>query len=160
MSHRLVGTGLRERKWVSRGLEDVCKGFSNLNHPHRWWLVEQFDTWYPFTSVLEIGCGYGPNLQLLARRFPGIQMVGIDINPLSVREVNTLPAKLNIGRVQLKVGKADDISHFPDASVDIVFTDALLLYIGSDKIRRVIGEMKQISRRALLFVELHQDDEG
>jgi ubiquinone/menaquinone biosynthesis C-methylase UbiE len=138
----------------------VRKGFSNVNHPHRELLIKQFEVLYPFTSVLEVGCGYGPNVQLLAAKFPDIEVWGIDINPTSVREGNRRLAEMRIEHARLIVAKADDLSQFADRSFDIVFTDAMLQYIGPEKIRRVIGEMKRISRRALLVVELHQDDEG
>jgi SAM-dependent methyltransferase len=105
MAHCLVGSWLFERKWARRGLEEIRKGFSNLDHPHRHWLVQQFDALSPFSSVLEISCGYGPNLVHLARRFLTAQCMGIDINPLSVQEGNALLAQLDIDRVRLRVGK-------------------------------------------------------
>ena len=37
----------------------------------------------------------------------------------------------------------------------MVFTDAVLIYIGRDKIKKVIQEMVRISRRALILVERH-----
>lgn len=157
-AHRICGTRLWERRWFRRGVGEVRKGFSNLNHPHREWLMKQFDALYPFTSVLEIGCGYGPNLELLAMRFPEVEILGIDINPISVREGNIRLAKLGIKNTQLMVGRADALSGFTDSSIDIVFSDATLLYIGPDKIMRVIAEMSRISRRALLFIELHHVD--
>ena len=121
--------------------------------------MKQFDGLYPFTSVLEIGCGYGPNLEHLARRFPDVQVLGIDINPNSVREGNVRLAELGFNRVRLAMGRADALP-FTDRSIDIVFTDATLLYIGPDKIMKVIAEMTRVSRRALLFIELHDMESG
>ena len=44
---------------------------------------------------------------------------------------------------------------FPDKSFDVVFTDALLIYIGPDKIRNVVEEMLRVARKGLLFTEWH-----
>ena len=152
--HQVVGTRLYEKKWASRAMESD-QVISNVEHPHRHWLLNQFDALVPFSSVLEFGCGYGANVQLLARRFSDVEVVGLDINPIAIREGNARLAQLGIERARLILGKGDDLSQFGDRSIDVVFTDATLLYIGPDQIRTVISEMKRISRRALLFIELH-----
>jgi SAM-dependent methyltransferase len=112
----------------------------------------------PFDSILEIGCGYGPNVIVLAQSFPGVRVVGTDINPISIREGNTKLKEKRIVSAQLHVSKADNGSPFLDKSFDIVFTDALLLYLGPDKIRNVVREMKRIARKAIVLVELHDED--
>lgn len=156
---RLLGTKIDEKIWAERTDDEVKeKDLSNLNHPHRQLLVEKMSAFYPFNRVLEIGCGYGPNLYWLAKKFPDTELIGIDINPSSVNEGNKLLMKEGISNVKLIAGKANELSQFPAGSMDIVFTDALLLYIGPDKIEEVIAELKRIARHALLFVELHRDD--
>ena len=62
-----------------------------------------------------------------------------------------------ITNVILSVGKADKLSAFVDNSFDILFTDATLLYIAPDKIKEVISEMIRIARKALIFVEQHEE---
>lgn len=158
LTAKWLGTRICEHKWSRRGIEEVRKGFTNLEHPDRVWLMEQFDALYPFSSVLEIGCGYGANLVHLARRFPSVQCYGVDINPISVHEGEALLTTLGIKNIRLLVGKADDLSQFVDESIDIVFTDAFLYLIGPDKIEKVINAMKRISRQAMLIVELHNAD--
>lgn len=154
---RILGTRIEERRWAKRNLNQIQKGFSNLNHPHRQFLVKKISTFRPFSSILEIGCGYGPNLYWLAKQFPDIELVGIDINPLSIREGNKFLMREAISNVKLIWGKVDELDQFQDKSFDIVFTDALLIYIGPDKIKKVIREMVRISRRALILVELHHE---
>lgn len=46
-------------------------------------------------------------------------------------------------------------SKFPDKSFDVVFTNAVLIYIGPDKIENIIKNMLRISRRALVLMECH-----
>lgn len=60
-----------------------------------------------------------------------------------------------ISNVKLLEGKADTLGEFQDKSFDIVFTNALLIYIGPDEIREVVKEMIRITRKALILMELH-----
>jgi len=152
--HHLVGTHLYEKKWGAyiRSKDIMMEG---IKHPHRLWLFEQINSFYPFSSILEIGCSYGPNVQILAKKFPCVDVVGLDISQSSVNEGNSRLSQQGLDNASLVHGKADELSRFDDKSIDIVFTDATLLYVGPDKIRRVIKEMKRISRKALVLLEFH-----
>ena len=152
---RILGTKIEEKKWATRNFEDVKKDFDNLNHPHRQLLIEKVGEFQPCLRILEIGCGYGPNLYLIAKRFPKTEIVGIDINPLSIQEGNKWLTQKNISNVKLLVGKTDYLNQLPDKSFDIVFTDATLMYIGPDKIKKTIQEMIRITRRAIVLFEWH-----
>lgn len=87
-------------------------------------------------------------------------MVGIDINPVAIQKGNEWLAQEGISNVRLVAGRADELQAIPDKSFDIVFTDALLLYIGPDKITKVVKEMIRIARRALIFLEWHYFESG
>lgn len=161
----LFGTKVREREWARRHLHkgndwgneegDWIKGYwDSRNHSHRNLLIERICKFSP-SSILEIGCNCGPNLYLLAKKFPDAEIRGIDINPMAVQKGNEWLAREGISNVKLSVGKADDLGEFQDKTFDIVFTDAVLIYIGPDKIRKVIQEMLHVVRRALIVVEQH-----
>ena len=64
-------------------------------------------------------------------------------------------AQRRYSNIKLLVGKADNLSKFSDESFDVVFTDAVLMYVGPDKIEKVMREMFRITRKALIFIELH-----
>lgn len=150
-----LGTKISEKKWASRDLSEIRVDFENLNHPHRQFLLEKISTLQPFSRILEIGCNYGPNLYLLAKRFPKTEIIGIDINPLSTSEGNRWLTQKNISNVKLLVDKTDYLNQLPNKSFDIVFTDATLMYIGPDKIKKTIQEMIRITRRAIILFEWH-----
>ncbi len=159
----ILGTGFHEWLWRHR---HVGKGRSwtesytvSLDHPHRFFLIDRIRTYAPFQSVLEIGCNTGPNLFLLSGLFPEARFYGIDINPQAVRDGRRWLQEKGLGNVSLEVGKADDLSHFSDKSIDIVFTDAILIYVGADKIDKVISEIKRVARKAVIFLEWNLDDE-
>jgi ubiquinone/menaquinone biosynthesis C-methylase UbiE len=153
----LFGTKIEEKRWVKRPLSEIEKGFGSQDHPRRLFLVKALEAFDPVSSVLEIGCGFGPNLYVIAKSFPNAMIRGIDINPKSVQIGNEWFTKENILNVKLLVGKADELKQLQNKSFDIVFTDALLIYIGADKIDSVIKEMFRITRRALIFIELHDE---
>ena len=169
MRYLLLGTKTMEREWATRHLRegerersdwgkergDWIKGYrDSLNHPHRSFLVETISRFNP-SSILEIGCNCGPNLYLLAKKFPDAEIRGIDINPMAVQEGGEWFAQEGIPNVRLSVGKADELVQFQDKSFDVVFTDAVLIYIGPDKIKEIMKNAIRITRRALIFMEWH-----
>ena len=56
------------------------------------------------------------------------------------------------------VSKADELKQFPDKSFDVVFTWAVLILIGPDKIKEVMKEMIRITRKRLILLEMHDKD--
>jgi ubiquinone/menaquinone biosynthesis C-methylase UbiE len=169
LKYLLSGTKVIEKEWATRHLckgererDDWCKGsddwikgyLDSWNHPHRSFLVDTISRFNP-SSILEIGCNCGPNLYLLAKKFPDAEIIGIDINPVAVQKGNEWLAQEGISNVRLLEGKADELGQFQDKSFDVVFTDAVLIYIGPDKIKEVIREMVRITRKALILMEWH-----
>ncbi len=132
--------------------------FESLNHPHRPLLLEKILAYAPLESILEIGCNRWPNLYLLAQRLPQAELHGIDINPKAIEIGKEWVAKAGFKTIHLSVGKADKLERFADKSIDLVFTDAILIYLGPDKIQKVVREMQRIARKALVFNEWHQED--
>ena len=163
----LLGTKTLEKEWAARhlreskgddwgnGSSDWIKGYWNsVNHPHRPFLIEAISRFNP-SSILEIGCNCGPNLYLLAKKLPDADIRGIDINPEAIQKGNEWFAQEGITNVKLLAGKADELEQFQDKSFDIVFTDAVLIYVGPDKIQKVVHEMLHVACRALILVEWH-----
>lgn len=166
----IVGTKAREEEWATRhlhederkrddwgeGSDDWIKGYwDSQKHTHRAFLVEKISSFSPVSSILEIGCNCGPNLYLLARKFPDAEITGIDINPLAVQKGNEWLAREGTSNVKLLVGKADELERFQEKSFDVVFTDAVLIYVGPDKIQEVMKGMVRVARRALVLMEWH-----
>ena len=143
--------GLSEDEWVAGYWE-------SRHHRHRPLLIQKLTKYKPFNGLLEIGCNCGPNLYLLASAMPQVTMQGIDINPRAIHKGRELLAAAEINNVNLAIGKADELAQFAEKSFDIVFTDAVLIYIGPDKIEKVIKEMLRLSRLALVFLEQHDSN--
>ncbi len=153
------GTISEEKKWGSRGYNEIKKDFLSLYHPHRQFLLEKLNTSHPFSNILEIGCGFGPNLYFISKMFPGCQLTGIDINPRTIQAGKKWLEDEGISNIKLIVGKADElIAGFANKSFDVVFTDSLLMYIGPDKIEKMVEGMIRLARRRLFLIEWHLEN--
>ena len=73
-----------------------------------------------------------------------------DINPIAVQKGNKWFKKQGISNVKLEVGKAQELYRFADKSFDVVFTDAVLIYISPDEIKHIVKEMLRIGRVIVL----------
>jgi len=161
----ILGTRFNELVWRYRHVykpgwgEPSIQSFSHP-HPHRLLLIQKVYANLPFSNVLEIGCASGPNLYLLAKEFPNARFVGIDVNPCAIRKGEAFFKQQGIRNVSLFVGKADELGRFPDKSFDVIFTDAVLMYIGPDKIRKVATELQRIARKAIILVEHYSEQES
>ena len=155
--HQIIGSSIEERYFRSRESTDVIKGFSNITLPHREWLARRIlDGQKKYLEILEVGCGWGPNLAVLSKLDPNSKLMGIDISPASIKEGCKRLNELGFKNITLREMAADDLKKMPTSSVDVVFTDAVLLYIGPDKIYRIIEEMCRIARNKVIFLEMHE----
>jgi len=149
-----------EHRFRHRNPADVRLGFSNLTLPHREWFANQLirDLEAKQGEVLhliEVGCGWGPNLAVLARREQSLRLTGVDISPASILEGRKQLMELGLSEITLIEMQSDDLSSFASDSADVLFTDAMLLYVGPDKINRTIREMLRVARSRMVMLELH-----
>lgn len=143
-----------DKEWASRQVYDHASYREELAeeivHPHRALLLETISSYAPFSRFLEIGCGYGPNLYLLAKQFPDAEFVGIDINPVAVQKGNEFFREQGFSNVRLSEGKVQDLKSYADKSFDIVLTDAVLIYITPDEITPVVNEILRVGTVVIL----------
>ncbi|MEM4213798.1 MAG: class I SAM-dependent methyltransferase [Candidatus Methanomethylicaceae archaeon] len=161
------GSTFYEKIWLLRHMKQrgdwgetnenswVLSYWESKNHPHRSFLVEHILRFAPINSILEVGSNCGPNLYLLSRKLPSAHIIGVDINPVAVNEGNRLFEREGISNVRLICSNADKLENFNDKSFDIVFTDAVLIYIGPDKIKKVTKKMVRLARKAVILLEWH-----
>lgn len=142
------------KRWAEKYISEE----SLKNHQSQF-LIEKISAYAPFKSVLEIGCASGPNLYALSGRFPDAQFFGVDISKKAVEVGNAWMNDHGVKNVKLFTGKADKLERFPDKSIDIVLSVATLIYIGPDKIDRVIKEMIRVARKAIILIEWNSEKE-
>ena len=113
-------------------------------------MVEKICKYAPINSILEVGCASGPNLYHFAEKFPEADVRGIDISPVAVQKGNEFFRKEGFSNVNLEVGRAQDLRRFADKTFDVVFTDAVLIYISPSEIRQTVKEMLRVGRVVML----------
>lgn len=158
----IFSTKMEEFFWKFRHLIDKTWAESylskqSINHPHRKILIDKISNFFPFENVLEIGCASGPNLYLLAQKFPNAKFYGIDISDRAINTGRKFFDNKNINNVFLETSKFEGIRIFRDKSMDIVFTDAVLIYEGPKEIDLVIKEMVRIAKKAIILCEQHSN---
>jgi ubiquinone/menaquinone biosynthesis C-methylase UbiE len=139
-------------EWASRHLHEeswIENYWKSRDHPHRHLLANMISKFSP-KSVLEIGCASGPNLYHIAKKFPDAEIKGIDINPMAVQRGNEWLKQEGISNVKLEVGKAQELDQYSEKSFDVVFTDAVLIYIAPNEIKHVAKEMLRIGHTSIL----------
>jgi SAM-dependent methyltransferase len=124
-------------------------------------------------AVLEVGCGNGINLHLLAARFPNIQFCGLEATAqgcaaaAGVRSEGRLPDDLKafapfeireecaVGDVQIVRGSGRRLP-FPDASFDLVMTSLALEQM--EEIRdSALSEISRVASRYVVMLEPFRD---
>lgn len=130
------------------------------NHSHRNILIEEISKYYSFESVMEIGCGFGPNLYNLSLKFKDAKFYGIDISGKAIKEGKRFFKNKKIDNVFLEKRSADNLKKYKDKSFDIVFTDATIIYVGLDKIDSVIKEFIRIAKKAVILCEQHTEEKS
>jgi ubiquinone/menaquinone biosynthesis C-methylase UbiE len=156
----VVGTRLQEWLWRRRGGDTDDVFDEAVRHPHRALLVERLAAHAPIRRVLEFGCHTGANLFLVGRRFPRAELLGIDISPRAIETGRRRFGRLGVANVRLEAGSIDALRDVADAAMDVVFTDAVLMYVGPDKIERFLAEAIRIAGKAIVLVEWHADGAG
>jgi len=120
-------------------------------HSHRKPILDILKRGYQtrFFSVLEVGCNSGPNLIAIKKEFgQQVAVVGVDINIKAVKEGQ----KKGLVIAQ---GTADNIPANAN-SHSVVLADAVLMYVGPDKINKAISEMITVARDMIIIVDFHK----
>ncbi|MBA4320653.1 MAG: hypothetical protein C0412_19850 [Flavobacterium sp.] len=162
LANKIFGTKIDELFWEFRHIFDrkwpesyISK--EAINHPHRKFLIDIISKYYSFDTVLEIGCASGPNLYLLAKKFPETKFYGIDISKKAIKIGRDFFKKENTNNVFLETGKAENLKRFQDKNIDIIFTDATLIYEGPDKIDLAVKEIFRVAKKVIILCEQHSD---
>jgi len=137
-------------------------GYSNnqaLYHKHRKFILEAMAKYAPYCdlNVLELGCGAGANLKRIQIRWPWAQVTGIDVSQEAVNEVKSLewedgPATFKCQ--DIREGK------WRNDRYDIILTDAMLISLRPETLRKVLAYCLEAASMALVFCEWHHYGSG
>jgi SAM-dependent methyltransferase len=103
-------------------------------------------------SVLEVGCGVGPNLEWITQRVDAKRVTGADINAKALRLLDR-----RVPRVRGMNAPARQLP-ISDRSVEFIFTLGLLMHQPAETLDRVMSEMVRISSRYVFCGEYYDTD--
>lgn len=156
LERRVVGTRLQEYLWQRRdaaGVEESDTSFwLQTRDAHRDVIVAAVRRRAPIASLLEVGCGPGANLYRLGVESPAATMHGLDINGRVVDTAQARFRRMGMNNVTLAAGRGD-VLPVPNRSFDVVLCDAVLMYVGPDKIDGVLRELLRVARKCVLLSE-------
>lgn len=108
-------------------------------------------------SVLDVGCGSGELLRMIADHADGasreVSLVGIDLNPIS-SEVTHTESKDYAQIVSVR-GDAFNLP-FADASFDFAISSLFFHHLSDAQIVDVLHEMSRVARRGIFVIDLHR----
>ncbi len=96
-------------------------------------------------SVMEFGYNVGRNLHCIRNKFPGLDMLGIDINEAAIK------AGRQHFKLPLDTGGEETLLGIPTNRYDIVFTVSVLDHI--PKVEQVLKELLRISHQYFICIE-------
>ena len=109
---------------------------------------------YDVHSVIEVGCGFGWNLEKIGKQNKNIKLVGIDFSKTQLEKATELYADKCIDFIK---ASAFDIP-FNNSSFDVVFTHGVMEFIHPDLLESTIKEMVRISNKYILHIDRHYLD--
>ena len=143
----------RFRHLILANWEDGYLDEQSLEHPHRELIINTIGTRLEVKTILELGTGSGINLVNLSKHFPNISYSGIDINKRAIdRGLEYLKDK-DIFNIDLIRGNIANIKQMKTRSVDIILTDAVLMYLNPEDVKEILKEMLRISRLGFILCE-------
>jgi SAM-dependent methyltransferase len=156
---RFLGSALQLVLWRYRHVykRGWAEGYlETVRHPHRQQIVDAMAELGPIASILEVGCASGANLIRLRERFPEVELIGLDINARAVEVGKKFFSERGDIRVQFLNAPVEHLQTMPEKCVDVVFADAVLMFVTPDRIQSVLAEMGRVARKAIIFNEYHR----
>jgi ubiquinone/menaquinone biosynthesis C-methylase UbiE len=132
--------------WKNRKIDWNAHYLVTAEHPHRYIIVEVLKS-FPWRSLWEIGCGPGANLVRIATDIPGRELGGSDINADAIDL-----ARKTFKNALFEVSSCED-TLLSDKACDVTLSDMVLIYIGPNKIKKVLKEIKRYTRGRIVLVE-------
>jgi ubiquinone/menaquinone biosynthesis C-methylase UbiE len=94
----------------------------------------------PGDSILDVGCGTGSLLALIAKTIPSVKATGLDPDP---KALAIAARKLDGSAVQLDQGFADKLP-YPEASFDRVFSSFMFHHLEAPEQQAMVAEARRV----------------
>lgn len=141
-------TNKHKEYWKNRKIDWQTQYLDTWGHPHRNLIVWMLKS-IKFFSLWEVGCGPGANLKKILTEFKNVQLGGSDVNPEAIK----LAEQTFKGGV-FHIESGEDLL-MSDNSVDVILSDACLIYVSPFKIKKYLKELHRVARTHIVLCELH-----
>lgn len=129
--------------WQRDKFQGMGYDMGTLNH--RELLIETIEKYFPFESILDVGCATGADLALIQMVMPTTKRSGFDLSPENIKEAKEKGVQADIKEGDLR----DLLQDMKTDSVDVVFSNGVIMYVDVDYIK----EMVRVARKAVILSE-------
>ncbi len=144
------GTFLREIAFINRHLGDGRALKKSLLRAVEQEALKEF-------SVLDVGCGSGELLKIIANYARGsrrrAELTGLDLNPISAAATHAV--SLELPEVKTVRGTAFELP-FEDGTFDYAISSLFFHHLTYQQIPLALGEMSRVARRGIFVIDLHR----
>lgn len=106
-----------------------------------------------FSTVLEVGCGFGRMTKLVLNEFPNI--VNYDAIDISKHQIENAKKHVQSDKVKFQQSTIQDFK--PQKKYDIVFSTYVLMHVKPDEISPVITKLVGLSNKFVINVDWYQE---
>lgn len=158
LSRLVVGGRIPSPFEESYYTESGRNAFRNFTGERFGRIVESLERKAPLRSVLDIGCGYGDYLDVLARRLPGAALYGIELQEKVFAETRARFA----GNDSIVLLNTDFFRFRPDMKFDLVLLNYVLFYFNHEEKRQLFRRIVSMlsDRGSILVCQYFQGIEG
>ena len=120
-------------------------------------LIEYIKKNISFSTVLEVGCGFGRITRILLSNFPDItEYIAVDLSPEQIENANDYVMRVDKrGVVSFIVSDIQSLEI--DSKYDLVIAPEVLLHILPSEIKEVIGKLVRLSRKNIVNIDWYED---
>ena len=111
---------------------------------------------YSPRQVLDVGCGNGFSTKKYARKFPGIEFVGLDYSPKMISQAN----KDTVKNCSFMEGNVLELGSFPKGEFDMIITQRCIQNLSDYESQAIAIKnllTKKSSKGTLLLMECSKD---
>lgn len=133
---------------------DVKKYLENIHSPHRNLILDELSKIndLPDYTIVEFGCGWGPNLNLISNNF-GNRCIGFDISKSSIDVAREINSKIEFEVLNINSSRIECILQKINSKI-IVIIDATLMYLSAKDVSAFITKIKNVNVKFIICVEL------
>lgn len=110
--------------------------------------------------VLDVACGPGGWARSVAREFPDVEIVGIDLSQPMIEYANAYAGVQKLDNAHFQVMDATKPLDFPDASFDLVNARGTIGFLRKETWPRVVQEYARVTRPGGYIILTESDDFG